>query len=118
LASIIEKVSGQKFADFLQKSIFKPLKMKNTFVYSRRLNPRKIPNYALGYIFVNEQKRKILPDNFDYFKFVVFQDGIVGDGNISSSVTDLFNWDRALYTNKLVSKASLKEIFTSANLPD
>lgn len=118
LASIIEKVSGQRFVDFLQKSIFNPLKMKNTFVYTRRLAPRKIPNYAFGYTYISDLKKKILPDNFDYFKFVVYLDGIVGDGNISSTVNDLLKWDRALYKNKLISKESLKELFTPANLPD
>lgn len=118
LASIIEKVSVQKFGDFLNKSIFKPLKMKNTFVYTRRLAPRKIPDYVLGYIYVNDLKKKLLPDNFDNFKFVVYLDGIVGDGNVSSTVNDLLKWDRALYKNKLISKEGLKELFTSAILAD
>ena len=40
LASIIEKASGLTYADYLSKTIFKPLKMKNTFVYTRRLSPK------------------------------------------------------------------------------
>ena len=51
LASIIEKASGLSFADFLNKSIFNPLQMKNTFVYTRRLSPKKISNYAFGYVY-------------------------------------------------------------------
>ena len=36
LASIIEKVSGKKFGEFLRKNIFEPLGMKRTQVYCRR----------------------------------------------------------------------------------
>ncbi len=116
LASIIEKVSGKSFGDFLHKSIFKPLKMNNTFVYMRRLAPRKIDNYAFGYAFSYEKNKYTLPD--EMAKFVVFLDGIVGDGNISSTAMDMLKWDRALRAEKLISKESLKEIYTPAVLSD
>jgi CubicO group peptidase (beta-lactamase class C family) len=38
LAYIVEKVSGEFFADFLDENIFKPLGMKNTFAYSATIN--------------------------------------------------------------------------------
>ncbi len=41
LASIIEKASGMSYGGYLDKYIFKPLKMKNTFVYTRRFAPKK-----------------------------------------------------------------------------
>lgn len=116
LATIIEKVSGQKFADFLNKSIFKPLKMNNTFVYTRRLAPRKLPNYAFGYLYSDEQKKRVLPDSLETYKYVIYEDGIVGDANVNSTVIDMLKWDKALYRTKLVSKEGLKEIFTPAIL--
>jgi CubicO group peptidase (beta-lactamase class C family) len=33
LAVVVERVSRQRFAEFLTKKIFKPLNMNNTFVY-------------------------------------------------------------------------------------
>lgn len=116
LASIIEKISGQSFAKFLEKSIFKPLKMNRTFVYNRRLKPRKIDNYAWGYGFSKEKEKFILPD--DEVKYVIFLDGIVGDKNISSTVMDLFKWDQALRHGKLITKEGLNEVYTPPVLPE
>ena len=62
LASIVEKVSKMSFGDFLKASIFKPLKLKNTFVYMRRVAPRKIDNYAFGYIYSKTKKKLVLTD--------------------------------------------------------
>ena len=56
LASIIEKASGISYKDYLQKVIFTPLNMTNTFVYSRRYAPQKIKNYAFGYVYSDVQR--------------------------------------------------------------
>lgn len=117
LASITEKASGTTYADFLADNIFKPLKMNNTFVYTRRLAPKKIDNYAYGYVF-DANHKKILPDNDPNNNYVICLDGIVGDGTVNSTTTDLLKWDRALYTDKLVSKKSLELVFTPPVLPD
>lgn len=111
LASIIEKASGTTFADFLKKNIFVPLKMDNSFVYNRRLAPRDIKNYAYGYV-PDDNGKMTLPDNLMNYNMVIALDGIVGDGNVNSTVIDLLKWDRALYTDKLVSKKSIEAIFT------
>ncbi len=116
LASIIEKVSGTSYGNYLQKAIFKPLEMNNTFVYTRRFAPKKISNYAFGYIYSDSLKKYILPDELEETKMVIWLDGIVGDGTVNSTVNDLLKWDRALYTEKLVSSESKKEIFRAVEL--
>lgn len=70
LATIIENISGQTYAEFLKEQIFKPLKMKNSFVYNRRLSPKKIKNYALGYLFIKSQNKYVLPDDYEKTKMV------------------------------------------------
>jgi CubicO group peptidase (beta-lactamase class C family) len=117
LASIIEKVSGKTYAAFLADNIFRPLKMENTFVYNRRLAPKKIADYAYGYVY-NDEGKKVLPDNDPGNNYVVCLDGIVGDGTVNSTTTDLLKWDRALYTDKLASKKSINLIFTPPALPN
>lgn len=117
LASIIEKSSGKSYAAFLADNIFKPLKMENTFVYNRRLAPKKIVDYAYGYVY-NADGKKVLPDNDPNNNYVVCLDGIVGDGTVNSTTTDLLKWDRALYTDKLVSRKSLELLFTPPVLPN
>ena len=118
LASIIEKVSDLTYADYLKKAIFKPLKMKNTFVYTRRLSPKKIDNYAFGYVYSDSLKKYVLPDELKETKMVIWLDGIVGDGTVNSTVKDLLIWDRALYTNKLLTKEGMKAVFEVATLKD
>jgi len=118
LASIIEKASGLTYADYLSKTIFKPLKMKNTFVYTRRLSPKKINNYALGYVYSDSLKKYFLPDELKETNMVIWLDGIVGDGTVNSTINDLLKWDRALYTNKLLTKEAMKEVFEVATLKD
>ena len=45
-------------------------------------------------------------------------DGIVGDGTVNSTTSDLLKWDKALYTDKLVSRKSLELLFTPPVLPN
>ena len=118
LASIIEKVSGMSYGDYLQQAIFKPLKMTHTFVYRRRYAPKKISNYAYGYIYSDSLKKYVLPDDMKATNIVVWLDGIVGDGTVNSTTMDLLKWDRALYSDKLISRESKKEMFTSSALAD
>ncbi len=42
----------------------------------------------------------------------------VGDGGIFSTVDDLFKWDNALYTDKLISQPTLNKAFSPATLND
>jgi CubicO group peptidase (beta-lactamase class C family) len=118
LASIIEKASGITYAEFLKKEIFEPLKMNNTFIYTRRAKPRNIKNYAFGYVYSDSLKTNLLPDEINDLNYVYSLDGIVGDGTVNSTIIDLLKWDKALYKNNLVKEKSLEEIFQSSILND
>jgi CubicO group peptidase (beta-lactamase class C family) len=118
LATIIERASGQEFGLYLKDEIFEPLDMKNTFVYRRRFAPKEIPNYANGYIYSDSLQRKILPDEIGKDFYVVYLDGIVGDGMINSNPQDLLKWDRALYKNKLINDKDRELIFSSVMTKD
>lgn len=103
LGYIIEKASGISYKEYLQKNIFDPLEMKNSgFGYDRR----KDNKLALGY-----------ETNMDCLTKESFIDMSVwphAAGAIYSTTEDLYKWDRALYTNKLVSEKSVEKIFTPA----
>lgn len=118
LASIIERVSGQPFANYLHENIFQVLDMKNTFVYRRRFEPRAVENYAEGYIYSDSLQKKILPDDLGEETFAVFLDGIVGDGMVNSNPIDLLKWDQALYSNILVNDEDRELIFSSFQIND
>jgi CubicO group peptidase (beta-lactamase class C family) len=116
LASVIEKVSGMPYSDFLQKNIFKPLKMTRTRVYRRRYENKAMDNYALGYV-KDKKLGFVLPDSLaDYRNMVYCLDGIVGDGTVNSTTGDLLKWDRALYSNSLINQELLAEAFKPVKL--
>jgi CubicO group peptidase (beta-lactamase class C family) len=100
LGAIIEKASGKLYADFLQENIFTPLGMKQTG-YDDPL--RIIMHRAAGY-----QKQAGKTINAAYMDMTV----PYAAGSLYSSTGDLLIWDQALYTEKLVSRKSLDEIFT------
>ncbi len=117
LASIIEKASGMDFGKYLEKNIFKPLNMKRTVVYRRRLEKKLKQNYAYGYVIDKSSKQFVLPDSLADTRTLVYcLDGIVGDGTVNSTTNDLLKWDRALYTEKLISKEMMQEAFSPAPL--
>jgi CubicO group peptidase (beta-lactamase class C family) len=97
LGIVVERVSGKRFGDFLKQEIFKPVGMSNTFVYDS--HGQKNERTAVG-----------------YGQFGQVDDGdptaIPGDGGIYSTVDDLFKWDQALYTDKLVRQSALVEAFS------
>ncbi len=107
LALIVEQRSGQTFAHFLKHNIFAPLKMTNTLAYEAGLS--MVPNRAYGHSVVNGGFQRTDQS---------LTSSVLGDGGIYSSVTDLFKWDQALYTTKLVSRKSLQQAFTPATGTD
>jgi CubicO group peptidase (beta-lactamase class C family) len=119
LASIIEKVSGKSFHDFMQQSVFKPLGMNHTRIYNtRRSSKEVISNYAYGYVYSDSLKRFILPDSLPKYDIVIFLDGIQGDGVVNSTTGDLLKWDRALKNHKLLAETTQREMLSSQAITD
>jgi len=117
LATIIERVSGKSYSEFLKENIFTPLNMTRSRVYNTRRSAKEIiPNYAFGYVYSDSLKKFMLPDSLKEYYYVITLDGIQGDGVVNSTTGDLFKWDQALYTEKLVSKTTLEEAFTPVKL--
>jgi len=115
LGIIVERISGLKLAEYLDKIIFKPLKMNNTLIGNRRSLPGKINNYAYDYIYSDSLKKYCSPDSLKGIEITIL---LEGDGGVHSTVGDLLKWDRALYTDILISYSSLKEMFQPAELKD
>ncbi|WP_300665296.1 serine hydrolase domain-containing protein [Fluviicola sp.] len=111
LASIMEKVSGQKWGDYLTRKIFKPLKMNRTFVYNRRYEPKKIKNYAYGYDWVDNSFEKVTQDDPKIGHMTVYyMDGIYGAAKVNSTVEDLYKWINALNNNQLLTQKEFEEV--------
>jgi CubicO group peptidase (beta-lactamase class C family) len=119
LASIIEKVSGLSYREYMQKMIFNPLGMTQTRVYNtRRSTEEIIPNYAYGYVYSDSLKRYMLPDSLPALDFVIYLDGIQGDGIVNSTTGDLLKWDRALKNHTLLKETTQKEMLSPYSMMD
>jgi len=112
LASMIEQVSEQTYGTFLQKHIFKPLGMNQTIVVARRMMDAIPPNYGLGYVYDRTTKTYRLPDSLKSYNYVIYQDGIVGDDGVSSSITDLAIWTAALKNHTLIQEKMMEKAWT------
>jgi len=106
LASVLENISGTTSDKFFQQYIVRPLKMKNSYVYN--LMMKSYPTSRV-FGFRYEGGKPVLNDLIQF-------DGIIGDGNIYSSVEDLYKWDQALYTEKLVKKSTFSEAISPGKL--
>jgi CubicO group peptidase (beta-lactamase class C family) len=100
LGYLIEKISGQSYAEFLQKNVFDPLGMKNSGVES---SSAVIPDFASGYV---AGPRGFL--NAGYINMTV----PFSAGSIYSTTGDLLRWEQGLFGGKLLSAESLKEMTT------
>jgi len=100
LSYIIEKFSGKKYGEFMKENIFDPLGMKNTGLYDNR---EVLQHVAQGY---SEEGEKLV--NAQYIDMSIPS----GAGALYSTVEDMYLWDRALYTEQLVSKTSMEKIST------
>src|SRR5262245_37915007 len=102
---IVSIVSSQSFTDFLKTNIFYPFGMKHTVVYDASRPARH--KLAHGYW---EEKGQF--ERWDYPLLTT------GDGGLFSTLDDLFLWDQALNTERLVPKAALARAFTSGTTND
>lgn len=101
LGMIIEKVSGYPYDVFLKNNIFSPLGMTSTGYDSIR---RIIKNRASGYVKQNGQLMNA---------YYVDMTNPYAAGGLISTTEDLLRLDQALYSEKLLTKHSLKEMFTA-----
>ncbi|ULQ52360.1 serine hydrolase [Flavihumibacter fluvii] len=106
LASIIERVSKKPLAEFLNKEIIQPLKLKDTYLYTVTM-PAIPKNHVVGFRNLNGRK---MVDDLGYL------DGVAGDGNLYSSVEDLLKWEQQLYKSKLIKPATIQEAFKPVKL--
>lgn len=105
LAMIVAMVSGQSFAGFLKANVFDPLGMKHTVVY----DASRPALYKLAQGYWEEY------DRFERWDYPLLT---AGDGGLFSTLDDLFLWDQALNSERLVPKAALERAFTSGTTND
>jgi CubicO group peptidase (beta-lactamase class C family) len=106
LGYIIEKASGKTYEEYVQQNIFTPLGMNNSYYGS---DSRVIKNRAKGY---KKNGKEFL--NSDYISMTL----PYAAGSLLSTVEDLWKWNKALYSYKLVKKEWVDKAITPYILSD
>ena len=103
LGMIIQEITGKPYGDFMRERIFEPLGMTRTTI-----SPENgiYPGLASGYTWNNAFHRVAAPI------------GITAGGSILSSISDMAKWDAALYTDTLLKKSSLQQMWAPVRLND
>lgn len=105
LGILIGKVTGKFYGDFLRERIFKPLGMTT----ARIINEADIvANRAAGYHLVKGELK-----NQEWVSPAL---NTTADGSLYLTVYDMAKWDAALYTEKLLKKSSLEQMWTPVRL--
>ncbi|MCK4761514.1 MAG: beta-lactamase family protein [Candidatus Aminicenantes bacterium] len=99
LGIIIERISGMSFRDFIKTNILDPLKMRHTSYDPLGVD---FPDKAIGYDLIDPPLVTM-----DFHTSIAYTAGAM-----CSTVEDMYKWDQAMYTEKLVSTASLQKMFT------
>ncbi|HTQ65006.1 MAG TPA: serine hydrolase domain-containing protein [Puia sp.] len=96
LALVIEKVSGQSYAEFVTKNFFEPMKMQDTYVFNLSDTARSMKSY--------KRNRRQYP--------LEYLDVVYGDKNIYSTSHDLLKWDLALRSGAFFTQKTLDSAYT------
>ncbi len=100
LGYLLERVSGQSYAEFLQENIFKPLGMNDSGLDS---NVAIVPHRASGYLpgadgIENAERTNVSAAS--------------ASGGLYSSTEDMLRWEEGLFEGKLLTPASLRKMTT------
>lgn len=103
LAYLVQQLSHQSIAEYVQANIFKPANMQDSGFY-QRTDP--IENLAASYKEKNGQVEQVeLPDLSQLF----------GAGDIYTTATDFYLFDQALMQGKLINQAEREKMLTAGS---
>jgi CubicO group peptidase (beta-lactamase class C family) len=101
LANIIEKVSGDTYAYFMEQAVFKPAGMKNTATATFKIAGHiAYPYFGLGM------------ETFERFTSPFHPSWLMGAADVTSSTTDLLKFMQALDNGTLLTPASVDQLYT------
>ncbi|MEI5638976.1 MULTISPECIES: serine hydrolase domain-containing protein [unclassified Pseudoalteromonas] len=107
LGKVIEVASGLTYSEYLQRNIFSPLGMKNSFVVTKGESSKRI---VKGYTSSrNAPDLYVAPENVD-------RSWIYAAGAIASTLDDMSLWHRGLSFGKVISAENYQQMVTRAKL--
>jgi CubicO group peptidase (beta-lactamase class C family) len=105
LGFLIHRLTGKFHGDFIRERIFQPLDMDTARTISEA---DIVPNRSSGYVVVEGELKNQ--------EWIAPSLNTTADGAYYMTVLDLAKWDAALYTEKLLKKSSLDQMWTPAQL--
>ena len=107
LGLVIEKASGESYADFVQKNLFGPVGMTDSrYCSENAIYKRRAHGYDMS------PGGKLVRAGF------IDHTWPYAAGSLCSSVWDLVSWNRALHGGRVLSPASYREMTTPGTLTD
>jgi CubicO group peptidase (beta-lactamase class C family) len=100
LGLVIEKVSGERYAQFVKENLLDPVGMRDS---GHDTHAAVIHHRASGYTYG--------PDGFENAPYVDMSIPFAA-GGLYSTTGDLLRWERALFGGKILSRASLEQMTT------
>jgi CubicO group peptidase (beta-lactamase class C family) len=104
LGYVIEKLTGEPFPEFMEKTILAPAGMTNSFWGN---DMKIVPNRAASYLYLRNRLENSVNPNIQI---------AWAAGALQSTAEDLLKWNRALVAGKLISKATLQKAWTRGHL--
>ena len=103
LGLVVEGVTGKEFRDFVSKKLFRPLGMRDTCMVNRR---RVMKKMASAYRWDTDQKENLRDRLREVREEVKSHYGAI------STVLDLAHWEAELHDPQILSRKSVKAMFT------
>jgi CubicO group peptidase (beta-lactamase class C family) len=119
LAILIENRSNLKLDDYLNKNIFRPAKMHNTYLsmYPDFNKKDKLAVIAHAKVHPGYDSTYSAVDSIPRYKYLNYNNnGTLGQGNVMATTTDLLLFDQAFFKGKLIKPLSVKEALTPLTL--
>jgi CubicO group peptidase (beta-lactamase class C family) len=109
LAMLVEKISRLRFSDYMNKNIFSPAGMHKSYI--RTANMPNTPRYIQPAMYSSTYQNV---DSIDHVLYYTNYNlgSLYGPNNVVSNLEDLYNFDIALSTGKLISRAFMDSAFT------
>ena len=121
LAAVIERVTGQSFADYIEKQMLMKAGMSNSSIVN---SSSFISGAAAGYTPGGDTPLALSVAGIPFLKSSanpvanVDMSGAHGDGALVTTVGDLMKWNSALEAGSVLSRAAVTEMFTPAFAAD
>ncbi|HTJ10893.1 MAG TPA: serine hydrolase domain-containing protein [Dinghuibacter sp.] len=115
LALLVQKMSGQKFAEYMREHVFEPAGMTATYIREHGM-PNTV-RYTRPTMYYTDWLNVDSLNHRQFYTYYNLSD-IQGPGNVVTTLRDLWRFDNALRAGKLLGAGLLDSAFTAVVLND